>query len=508
MTSHDFVVVGAGTAGCVLASRLAQSAEATVLLLEAGGREPLDAAAEPALWPSLQGTSMDWAGRSVAQAATGTAVAWSRGRGLGGSSAINGMCHLRGHRSSYDVWVESGLTGWGFTDLVPYLKRSENAEGRDPAVRGLGGPLTVRPAVHPHPLSEAAFGAAEETGVPCVSDINSGLDEGFGWADLNIVDGRRQSAADAYLRPVRGLPNLDVVTDALVHRVRLGNGRATGVDYSVGDVLFTADCRSEVVLAAGTVGSAQLLLLSGIGPQSHLREVGVEVLLDLPGVGENLHDHPRSTVVYNATRRVAPGLNNHAETVGLVRSGATLDAPDIQFQVVDIPYHAPALPPRLSVPGRGFTIAFCAATPRSRGSVRLASTEPGAMPRLDPNYYGDSRDVEVMTAALRIARAMGRAPAFDPWRGEEALPGPAVHDDDHGSVRDYLYRSLRTYFHHVGTCRMGADDSAVVDGDLRVRGIDGLRVADASVMPSVVSANTNATVCGIAERAADLLLRR
>jgi choline dehydrogenase len=507
MTSYDFVVVGAGTAGCVIASRLTQSAEVTVLLLEAGRSKPLDAVAEPSIWPSLQGTSMDWADQSVVQAATGTVIPWSRGRGLGGSSAINGMCHLRGHRSSYDAWGESGVTGWDFEDLLPYLKRSENAEGRDPAVRGLGGPLTVRPAKHRHPVSEAAFGAAEEIGIPCVSDINSGLEEGFGWVDLNIVEGSRQSAADAYLQPVRDRPNLTVVTDALAHRVRIKNDRAMGVEYSVNGVLFTADCRSEVVLAAGTMGSAQLLMLSGIGPASHLREVGVGVLLDLPGVGKNLHDHPRSTVVYDAARHIPPGVNNHGETIGLVRSDATLDAPDIQFQVVDMPYHAPALTPRLAVPGRGISIAFCAATPRSRGSIRLASAEPGGMPRLDPNYYGDPRDIEVMTAALRLARAMGQAAALDAWRGDEVLPGPTVRDDNRESVRDYLYKSLRTYFHHVGTCRMGSDDMAVVDDELRVRGIDGLRVADASVMPSVVSANTNATVCGIAERAAEILIQ-
>jgi choline dehydrogenase len=276
--------------------------------------------------------------------------------------------------------------------------------------------------------------------------------------------------------------------------------------YSVDAQLHTAECHGEVVLAAGTVGSPQLLMLSGIGPEAHLREVGIPVVLNLPGVGANLHDHPRSTVVYDAARPIPPGVNNHAETIGLIRSDPAVTSPDIQLQVLEIPYFAPAMPPRLSAPGQAFSVAFCAATPRSRGTIRLTGADPSSPPRLDPNYYGDPHDVEVMTAGLRFARALGRAAPFAPWRGAEVLPGPEVRDDDPRAVRDYLYQSLRTYSHQVGTCRIGADRLAVVDARLRVRGIDGLRVADASVMPSIVSANTNATVYGIAERAADLIL--
>jgi choline dehydrogenase-like flavoprotein len=268
----------------------------------------------------------------VLQAATGTVIPWPRGRGLGGSSAINGMCFTRGHRSSYDAWVTVGAKGWGFDDLLPYLRRSEHAEGRDPAVRGVGGPLTVAPAVAPHPVAMAGLAAATEIGYPAASDINSGLEEGFGFSDLNIVDGRRQSSADAYLTPVLHRPNLEVVTDALVHRVRVEGGRCTGVEYSVGSEVFTAGCRGEVVLTAGTVGSAQLLMQSGIGPQSHLREVGVEVVLDLPGVGANLQDHPRSTVVYRAAQPVPASASGHGEVIGLIRSDADLDARTFRFK--------------------------------------------------------------------------------------------------------------------------------------------------------------------------------
>lgn len=501
MDSYDVIVVGGGTAGCVLAARLSENGDARVLLLEAGDREPPQAA--PPAWPTLQGTSADWAGTSVVQASTGTRIPWPRGRGLGGSSAINGMTFLRGHRSSYDAWVAAGATGWGFDDLLPYLRRSERTEGRDPAVRGVDGPLTVGPAQPPHPVAQAAMAAAIELGYPEATDVNSGLEEGFGCSDANIVDGSRQSAADAYLAPVVDRPHLDVVTGALVHRVLVDGGRCTGVEYSVGSEVVTVGCREEVVLAAGTVGSAQVLMLSGIGPQAHLRELGIEVVLDLPGVGENLQDHPRSGVVFRAARPVPSTTYNHGDVVGLVRSNPDLDAPDLQLQILDVPYFVAARAAAPTPPGQHFTIAFSAMAPRSRGTVRLADAQPGTAPLLDPNYYADTHDLDVMAAGLRIAREIGGADALEAWRDHEVLPGPDAQDDD--AIRTYLRESLRTYSHQVGTCRIGTDEMAVVDVALRVHGINGLRVADASVMPSIVSANTNATVYGIAERAASLI---
>ncbi|MFD0578618.1 GMC family oxidoreductase [Dactylosporangium darangshiense] len=500
-TTYDYVVVGAGTAGCVLATRLSEDPAVGVLLLEAGDRSPAEA--PPPVWPTLQGTSADWAGVSVPQAATGGVVPWPRGRGVGGSSAINGMVFTRGHRSSYDAWAAAGATGWGFEDLLPYFRRSENAPGRDPATRGVDGPLTVAPASPGHPVAQALLAAAQQTGYPVVPDLNAGLDEGFGWSDLNIVDGRRQSAADAYLAPALPRPNLTLVTDALAHRLLTTGGRCTAVQYGVGSEVFTARADREIVLTAGTVGSALLLMLSGIGPAAHLRQLGIEVVADLPGVGSNLQDHPRSTVIYSAARPLPTGRTNRAEVAGLVRSDPSAAAPDLQLQLVDMPYYAPALPPSIPGTGEGWSIGISAMTPRSRGAVRLTAASPDAPPRLDPNYYGDPHDVAVMTAGLRIARTIGTAPALDSWRGAEVLPGPAVQDP--AEVRDYLFQSLRTYSHQVGTCRIGLDDRAVVDPQLRVRGIDALRVADASVMPTIVSGNTNATVCGIAERAAALI---
>jgi choline dehydrogenase len=499
MNGYDFIVVGAGTAGCVIAARLSEDASARVLLLEAGSRRPLAAAAVPPVWPSLLGTSADWGESTVTQAATGTTMPWARGRGVGGSSAINGMIFMRGHRSSHDAWPAAGAEGWGFDDLLPYFRRSEHTEGRDPALRGAGGPLTVGPARPGHPVAEAGLAAADEMGYWTASDISGGLQEGFGWCDLTIADGKRQSAFDAYLAPALTRPNLELVTDALVHRVRVEAGGCTGVEYSVGAEMLSAECRGEVVLAAGTVGSSLALMRSGIGPQSHLRDVGVDVVADLPGVGQNLQDHPAASVVYSAARPVPAAANGHGEVLGLVRSDPASDAPDLQILCVDVPLSVPSL----GGPDEGYAFLVSLMAPRSRGSVKLRGAEPQAAPAIDPNYFSDPHDIDVLVAGLDLARALGRARALDPWRNAEVYPGANARSAD--DLRAYLRQALQTYHHPVGTCRIGRDDVAVVDTDLCVRGVDGLRVADASVMPSIVSGNTIATVYGIAERAAALL---
>jgi choline dehydrogenase len=499
---YDYIVVGGGTAGSVMAARLSQDENIAVLLLEAGAGEPLDAMAIPRAWLSLLGSTAVWGDTGAVNTFTEMPVPTPRGRALGGSSSINGLNFLRAHRSSYDLWPTMGAPGWGFDDLLPFFQRSETCLGGDPAIRGTSGPLTVSTPPEPTPLIAAAIDAGVELGFGRAADLSSGLEIGFGWTDFNIVDGVRQSAADAYLSPAMHRPNLDIVTDALVRRVIIDDGRCTGVEYSTGGVTSAVSCNAEVVLCAGAIGSAQLLMLSGIGPVDHLRAVGIEPRLELPGVGANLHDHPFATVSYSARQAIEVNLGNApGEGVGFVRTDASLDGPDLQFVLISLPIPIAGL----TQPEEGYSIAFSIMAPYSRGSVRLASSDADVLPVVDPNYLGDPRDIATMYEGLRIARQIGQGGALQPWRGQEIHPGPDVRDTE--ELREYLRHSLKCYFHYVGTCRMGTDEMAVVDSQLRVRGITDLRVADASVMPAIVAANTNATVYAIAERAADLVMQ-
>lgn len=500
-TTYDFIVIGAGTAGCVLASRLSEETDVTVLLLEAGGATPLPASATPRLWPTMIGGSFDWGDWTIAQSANGLPERMPRGRGIGGSSAINGMMFVRGNRAGYAAWERVGAKGWGFDDLLPYFKRSESVAGGDPTLRGQDGPMRVAQIDPLHPIAAAGLDAAAECGYRRAVDIGGGLEVGFGPTLNNIVDGKRLNAADAYLLPALSRPNLTFVPDAMVQRIRIENGRCTGVEFTVGQSKSATVVRcGEVMLAAGAIGSPHLLMLSGVGPHGHLREVGIGVQLDLPGVGANLQNHVLARVVYDSARQIPPSCSGHCEVIGLVETECATDGPDIQIMVINST--------GIGLPGddgavAGYAIAAALMQPFSRGTIRLSGPDGGDRPAIDPNYFSDDRDLRTLVEALRRARQLGEASAFDRWRCAEAAPGPVVEDEE--AWRSYAKNAFQSYIHPVGTCAMGDTDMSVVDAQLRVHGMTGLRIADASIMPSTPSNNTAATVYAIAERAAEFI---
>lgn len=525
---YDYIIVGAGSAGCVLANRLSEDPANRVLLLEAGPSDWHPFIHMPAGLAKLVGKKgVNWDYSTAPQPELGNRLLWwPRGKVLGGSSSINAMCYIRGNAGDYDEWAALGAEGWHWDNVLPYFKRSESNERGGSELHGGQGPLGVSDPRQKNPLSEVFLEAAMQAGHPPTDDFNGTRQEGFGWYQTTTRNGARCSSAKAYLTPVRKRANLTVITGATASRVTITDGRATGVVYSVGGKgAFHQVANKEVILSGGAINSPQLLMLSGIGPAAHLRQHGIAVVQDLPGVGGNLQDHLDVCTLQRCVRglsydqlsdvsvglkyylfRKGPGTSNIAETGGFMRSSlAEDDRPDIQFHFVpaQLDDHG-----RNILPGHGYTLHACGLHPRSRGRIHLASASAGDKVRIEAGYLSDPEgyDLKVLLEALRLSREILAQPAFADYRGEELQPGAQLQEEK--DLVEFIRRKAESIYHPVGTCRMGrvGDPDTVVDPQLRVVGIAGLRVVDASVMPKLVGGNTNAPTMMIAERAADLIL--
>ncbi len=499
MKSYDYIIVGAGSAGCVLAARLTES-DARVLLLESGPPDTHPNIWNPSGWPGLWGTERDYAYETIPQShANRRKLSWPRGRTLGGSSALNGMIYVRGHRTDYDSWAKNGCIGWDYASVLPYFKKSENYEPGANDYHGTEGPLNVARIRTPHPICATAVEAAMNCGFPLNEDFNGADSLGVGFCDLTIKDGRRHSTAAAFLSTAIERPNLEVLTGASVTRLVVEGTRCKGIEYQSDGILQKAAAECEVILAGGSIGSPHLLMLSGIGDESELRAAGVDIVHHLPGVGKNLHDHLLCSVIFESEKVLPPPQNNFLESQLFWKSDASHSGPDLQPLFMHLPYYAP----RLDGPSNAWTLCAGIVRPTSRGSLRLNANNASTAPLLDPNVLATEADLLAMERAIEICIDIGHDSAFSEWRKGRVYPGPEARNRD--ALRDFIRKSAVSYHHQVGTCKMGIDADAVVDPQLRVHGLSGLRVVDASIMPTITSGNTNAPTIMIAEKAADLI---
>ncbi|MFB2552331.1 GMC family oxidoreductase [Ensifer soli] len=530
MDEFDFIVVGAGSAGCVLANRLSEDGRHRVLLIEAGGSDrnpvfsiPLMAGAAYFWKPS------NWHYQTEPQVhLDGRRIRWPRGKVLGGSSSINGMMYMRGSRRDYDTWRQLGLSGWGYEDVLPYFRRAEhNPERPASAFHGQGGPLHVERARADNPLYRAFLEAGHALGHPPNADFNGATQHGLGVYDFNVLKGRRVSSATAYLRPAANRANLVVWTGTLVARIRIDKGRAVALDVLRGGTPATVRARREIVLSAGAINSPQILQLSGIGDPEHLKAAGIEPLVASPDVGRNLQDHMGVYLKYACREPVTlyslfrpdravssmlraylfgtgPAAAVPLEAGGFLKTRPEMGEPDIHMTFV------PGLnleTTRAGQGGHGYIISFYQLRPESRGTVMVRSPDPRMAPAMDPAYLEAESDRIVMRDGTRLAHRIGRSPSLERYRARDITPIEADMASDE-TVDAWMRGNASTTFHPTSTCRMGADGRAVVDGQLRVTGVDGLRVVDASVMPLIVSGNTSAPTMMIAEKAADMILGR
>ncbi len=526
-TRFDYIIVGAGSAGCAVAHRLSEDPAVKVALIEAGGRDRNPWIHIPAgYYRNFSNPSVTWQyGSGPEPHLDGRTIPWPRGRVLGGSSAINGLLYVRGQAQDFNVWRQLGNVGWSYEDVLPYFKRAEDQERGADAYHGTGGPLGVSDVrLRQNQICEAFIAACEGAGIPRNSDFNGANQEGAGYFQLTNRNGRRCSAAVAYLRTAKARPNLTVITGALVHGLKLEGRRATGVKFEREGRVETVTAARETVLAAGAIGSPQILQLSGIGPADVLKAAGVPLRHELSGVGENLQDHLQVRFVYeiNASgslndvwhsrwQQLIAGMEYVFTRRGILTIGAgavgafarsrpDVDLPDIQFHF---------LPLSADRPGQGLhkfsgvSATVCQLRPDSRGTLRITTGDPAAHPRIVSNYLALDSDRRVLLDGMKLVRRVTSQPAFARHVVREHLPGPDVTSDE--GLMTYARGYSTTVFHPCGTCKMGSDAKAVVDARLRVRGLEGLRVADASIMPTMTSGNTNAPTIMIGEKAADMM---
>lgn len=520
---YDYIIVGAGSAGCVMAERLSRDGRFSVLVVEAGGHDWHPFVHMPAgIAQLVKYESLNWSYYTEPQAELNDRkLYWPRGKLLGGSSSINAMCYIRGHAADYDGWAAAGNPGWDFQSMLKYFRQSEaNTRGAD-AWHGDRGLLSVSDLRHTNPLSRHFIDAAVAAGFHENRDFNGAKQEGFGFYQVTQKDGRRCSTAAGYLAAARERPHVELLTKAQVTRIEISHDRATGIEVRRKGKLERYSCAREVILAGGAINSPQLLLLSGIGPAAQLRQLGVPVRLDLHGVGANLQDHldicllqhcnqpitydrPNEAMLaleYMLTRS-GIGSSNIAEAGGFARTRLASDArPDVQFHFVPafLDDHG-----RNRLPGHGFTLHCCQLRPHSRGWLKLASADPLAKPLMQPDYLSHPADLPVLLEGLKLSREIFAQSPLRAFAGAEVFPGAARQSD--AELTDFIRAKAETIYHPVGTCRMGTDDGSVVDPQLRVHGMQGLRVVDASIMPTLIGGNTNAPVVAIAEKAADAVL--
>ncbi|TAJ94764.1 MAG: glucose-methanol-choline oxidoreductase [Reyranella sp.] len=495
-TTYDHVIVGAGSAGCVLAHRLGQAGR-RILLIEAGGRADLPSVTTPPAWPTLQESALDWRYMTTPQPGLGgRAITCPRGKAVGGSSIINALAYQRGHAAAYDRWP----AGWRHADLLPYFRRAETFSSGANAWRGGDGPLHVlslADVTDRTPVAEAFMAAAQQAGFPVTPDLGGEVTTGVGWNQLSIKGHRRDDAATAYLdslESIDGETRVDLLTGTEVLGLEIERGRCLGVRLAGGIIRP----EKEVLLCAGAIDSPRLLMLSGIGPADELRALGIESAANLPDVGRHLEDHPLlAGVAYQARRPVPASHYNHCDSLLYVPHATAGQSPDILVMCLSVPFVRPTVGP-LSAPA--YVLVPCHLQPRSRGSVRLGSSDPRVAAIIDPNYLGEPDDLAVLAKGVEIAREIGAAKAFDDWRAKEIYPGPAWTTE--AGRTDFIRRATDSFHHPVGTCRIGA----VVDEALRVKGIAGLRVIDASVLPGLPASMCNAAVTAVAEKASDLVL--